>query len=91
MSWVRDPYFYMAYQATIDSLKNDDVIRGIMWWEWEGNEQAWMGEYDVKTYQTTWYEQIVPKSQEIADFMYSKPTVAGCVPGELWSYDAQSE
>eukprot|EP01024_Parvocaulis_polyphysoides_P047235 TRINITY_DN447_c0_g1_i1.p1 TRINITY_DN447_c0_g1~~TRINITY_DN447_c0_g1_i1.p1 ORF type:complete len:420 (-),score=78.55 TRINITY_DN447_c0_g1_i1:1613-2872(-) len=91
MSWVRDPYFYMAYQATIDSLKNDDVIRGIMWWEWEGNEQAWMEEYDVKTYQTTWYEQIVPKSQEIADIMYSKPTVSGCVPGEFRSYDSQAE
>jgi len=80
ISGTRDPYFDKAYSATINSIKNGGPIRGVMWWEWEGDNNAHLGEYDIKTYHSTWEQQIVPRSQEIKDLTKALPKVEGCVP-----------
>eukprot|EP01023_Acetabularia_acetabulum_P065544 TRINITY_DN869_c0_g2_i1.p1 TRINITY_DN869_c0_g2~~TRINITY_DN869_c0_g2_i1.p1 ORF type:complete len:449 (-),score=72.10 TRINITY_DN869_c0_g2_i1:2142-3404(-) len=85
ISSSRDPYFDLAYQTTISSIQNEGVIRGVMWWEWEGDNNANLEEYDVKTYHSTWNTQIKPKSAQIAELVDSLPPVEKCVPGELMS------
>eukprot|EP01023_Acetabularia_acetabulum_P038335 TRINITY_DN366_c0_g1_i10.p1 TRINITY_DN366_c0_g1~~TRINITY_DN366_c0_g1_i10.p1 ORF type:complete len:573 (+),score=105.93 TRINITY_DN366_c0_g1_i10:115-1833(+) len=84
----RDPFFAIAYQKTIDSVRNDDVIQGTMWWEWENDEAGSLKEYDIKTYHTTWTQQIQPKSYELAMVRDAKPLLPNCIPGDSMSFEA---
>eukprot|EP01024_Parvocaulis_polyphysoides_P028784 TRINITY_DN25998_c0_g2_i1.p1 TRINITY_DN25998_c0_g2~~TRINITY_DN25998_c0_g2_i1.p1 ORF type:complete len:566 (-),score=68.07 TRINITY_DN25998_c0_g2_i1:747-2444(-) len=84
----RDPFFAIAYQQTIDSIYADDVIQGVMWWEWENDEYGPLKEYDIKTFHSTWNDQIVPLSDQIRQIRDSKPLMPNCIPGESVSYEA---
>eukprot|EP01025_Chloroclados_australasicus_P033435 TRINITY_DN340_c1_g1_i1.p1 TRINITY_DN340_c1_g1~~TRINITY_DN340_c1_g1_i1.p1 ORF type:complete len:589 (-),score=56.24 TRINITY_DN340_c1_g1_i1:2155-3774(-) len=83
----RDPFFSLAYYKTIESINADGAIQGVMWWEWENDESSPLKEYDVKTYHSTWNDQIVPNSGTITSLRDYKPLVPNCVPGGTTSFD----
>eukprot|EP01025_Chloroclados_australasicus_P060297 TRINITY_DN7725_c0_g1_i4.p1 TRINITY_DN7725_c0_g1~~TRINITY_DN7725_c0_g1_i4.p1 ORF type:complete len:577 (+),score=44.64 TRINITY_DN7725_c0_g1_i4:148-1878(+) len=84
----RDPYYALAYSKVISSLDADDVIQGVMWWEWENDESSPLEQYHVKTFHSTWTDQIAPNSATMLQRQYFKPLVPNCVPGGVTSFDA---
>eukprot|EP01026_Neomeris_dumetosa_P020248 TRINITY_DN1815_c0_g1_i1.p1 TRINITY_DN1815_c0_g1~~TRINITY_DN1815_c0_g1_i1.p1 ORF type:complete len:437 (+),score=53.99 TRINITY_DN1815_c0_g1_i1:269-1579(+) len=87
MPHERDPYFHLAYQKLIDSISLNDVLQGVLWWEWESDEKDTVKRYDVKTFQSTWTQHIQPSSEAVKKLRDERSIVENCVPGEKTSFD----